>query len=244
MISTLKVLERIQRIDLEIRAIEDEEKRLCKTIEDLELELKGSREAIAAIEAETGALKAQIMEIDEKIRESQERSSKDEKRLNSVKNDRELTALTKEINGANKSKKQGEQDKTSLSAKLDEKGALFNARQDLLNGKEEELKKLSGDLEASRSGWKEAINAKLRSKDELKSGVAPEILKKYELIRSRRSGVGLALVKDEICQGCFTHIPPQVYIMLKRGTDEELQSCPHCHRLLHVEDDKAQLEAV
>lgn len=244
MISTLRVLERIQRIDLEIRAIEDEEKRLCKTIEDLELELKVSREAIAAIEAETGALKAQIKEIDEKIRESLERASKDEKRLNSVKNDRELTALTKEINGANKSKKQGEQDKTSLSAKLGEKEALFNARQELLSGREEELRKLSGDLEANRSGWKEAIDAKLKSKDELKSAVAPEILKKYELIRSRRSGVGLALVKDEICQGCFTHIPPQVYIMLKRGTDEELQSCPHCHRLLHVENDKGQLEAV
>lgn len=242
MISTLKALERIQRIDLEVRAVEDEEKRLRKTIEDLEAEIKGSMAAVAAIETETGALKAQIREIDEKIRESLERASKDEKRLNSVKNDRELTALTKEINGANKSKKQGEQEKTSLSAKLEEKEALFNARQEQLSGKEEELKRLLGELEANRSGWKEAIDAKLKSKDELKSGVAPDILRKYELIRSKRSGVGLAYVKDEICQGCFTHIPPQVYIMLKRGT-EELQSCPHCHRLLHVEE-QGQLEAV
>lgn len=242
MVSTLRVLERIQRIDLDIKAIEDEEKRLCKTIEDLASELKGSRDAIAAIEAEAGALKAQVNEIDEKIRESSERASKDEKKLNSVKNDRELTALTKEITGANKSKKQCEQEKASLSAKLDEKEALFSARQDALKGKEDELGRLSGELETNRSGWKETIEAKLKSKDELKTAVAPEILRKYELIRSRRGGVGLALVKDEICQGCFTHIPPQVYIMLKRGT-EELQSCPHCHRLLHVED-KSQLEAV
>ncbi|CAG1066382.1 hypothetical protein BAC1_01993 [uncultured bacterium] len=243
MISTLRVLERIQRIDLEIRAIEEEEKRRCKVIEELETELKGTRDAIAAVEAEAGALKTQIKEIDEKIRESSERASKDEKRLNSIKNDRELNALTKEINGANKSKKQCEQEKSSLAAKLDEKEALFNSRQDLLKSKEEELGRLSGELEANRGGWKEAIDGKLKSKDELTKAVAPEILRKYELIRSRRSGVGLALVKDEICQGCFTHIPPQVYIMLKRGTDEELQSCPHCHRLLHVED-KGQLEAV
>jgi predicted nucleic acid-binding Zn-ribbon protein len=243
LISTLRVLERIQRIDLEIRAIEEEEKRLCKTIEELETELKGTRDAIAALEAEAGALKTQIKEIDEKIRESSERASKDEKRLNSIKNDRELNALTKEINGANKSKKQGEQEKSSLAAKLDEKEALFNSRQDLLKSREEELGRLSGELESSRGGWKEAIDGKLKSKDELTRSVAPEILRKYELIRSRRSGIGLALVKDEICQGCFTHIPPQVYIMLKRGTDEELQSCPHCHRLLHVED-KGQLEAV
>lgn len=242
MISTLRVLERIQRLDLEIRAIEDEEKRLLKTMEELEAELKGARESIASIEADASSLQSQIKEIDEKIRESLERASKDEKRLNSVKNDRELTALTKEINGANKSKKQGEQEKGSLSAKLEEKQALLNSRQELLRGREEELKKLSGELESSKGSWTEAIEARLKSKDELKSSVPADILRKYELIRSRRSGVGLALVKDEICQGCFTHIPPQVYIMLKRGT-EEIQSCPHCHRLLHVED-KGQLEAV
>lgn len=242
MISTLRVLERIQRLDLEIRAIEDEEKRLLKTMEELEAELKGARESIASIEADASSLKSQIKEIDEKIRESLERASKDEKRLNSVKNDRELTALTKEINGANKSKKQGEQEKGALSAKLDEKQALLNSRQEFLRGREEELKKLSGELESSKGSWIEEINARLKSKDELKSSVPSDILRKYELIRSRRSGVGLALVKDEICQGCFTHIPPQVYIMLKRGT-EEIQSCPHCHRLLHVED-KGQLEAV
>jgi len=242
LVSTLRVLENIQRLDLEIRAIEDEEKRLLKTIEGLDTELKGARESIASIEADASALKSQIKEIDEKIRESLERASKDEKRLNSVKNDRELTALTREINGANKTKKQGEQEKSSLCARLEEKEALLNSRQELLRGREEELKRLSGELDANRGPWKEAIESRLRSKDELKGSVPAEIFRKYELIRSRRSGIGLALVKDEICQGCFTHIPPQVYIMLKRGT-EELQSCPHCHRLLHVED-KGQLEAV
>ena len=243
MISTLRALERIQRIDLEVKAIEDEEKRLVKTIQDLNSEIKVFAASIAAVEAEADALKSQIRELTEKITDSTERVSKDEKRLNSVKNDRELNALTKEISGANKSKKQGEQEKNALQAKCDEKQTLVSTRLEALKSREEELKRLSGELEASRGGWKESIEAKLRSKDEIKSAVAPEILRKYELIRSKRSGVGLALVKDEICQGCFTHIPPQVYIMLKRGTDEELQSCPHCHRLLHVEDN-GQLEAV
>ncbi|MCC6503451.1 MAG: hypothetical protein IT362_09985 [Deltaproteobacteria bacterium] len=243
MISTLRALERIQRIDLEIKAVEDEERRLVNTIQELSLEIKAGAVALAVVEADSEALKTQIKELGEKITESTERASKDEKRLNSVKNDRELNALTKEINGANKSKKLGEQEKNALQAKCDEKDALINAKLEALKTREEELKRLSAELEASRSGWKESIEAKLKSKDEIKSSVAPAILRKYELIRSKRNGVGLALVKDEICQGCFTHIPPQVYIMLKRGTDEELQSCPHCHRLLHVEEN-GQLEAV
>lgn len=242
MISTLKALERIQRIDLEIKAVEDEEKRLAKAMEELEAELKGARAAISAVEADAEGLKGQIKELEEKIRESSERASKDEKRLNSIKNDRELNALTKEINGANKTKKQGEQEKASLASKLEEKLSLISSRQDALNARQGELDRLSGEILANRDGWKEAIAGKLKSKDEIKASVASDIFRKYELIRSKRNGLGLALVKDEICQGCYTHIPPQVYIMLKRGT-EEIQSCPHCHRLLHVED-KGQLEAV
>lgn len=242
MVSTLRALERIQRIDLEVKAIEDEEKRLVRTIEELDSEIAAAAAVVAAAEAEAEALRSQIRELDEKIRESSERVSKDEKRLNSVKNDRELTAITKEISGATRSKKLGEQEKTSLQTRCGEKETLLAARQEALKSREEEKARTAAELASSRAGWKEAIDAFLKSKDEIKSSVAPAILKKYELIRSKRNGVGLVLVKDEICQGCFTHIPPQVYIMLKRGT-EEIQSCPHCHRLLHVEDD-GQLEAV
>ena len=39
----------------------------------------------------------------------------------------------------------------------------------------------------------------------------PSILKRYETIKSRRGGRGLAKVFNETCQECFIHIPPQVY---------------------------------
>jgi len=242
LINTLRVLEQIQRIDLEVKAIEDEEKQYVAEMDALGAELKAATEAIEAIEAQAEALRTQLKEIDEKIRESSERVAKDERRLNSVKNDRELNAITKEINGANKSKKQGEQDKSTLAAKISEKESALNLRKEAARAREEEFGRLSGGVEGKRSGWKEAVDAKLKSKDEIKNRLRPDIYKKYEMIRSRRGGLGLVTVKNEICQGCFTHIPPQVYIMLKRGT-EELQSCPHCHRLLYVET-PTELEAV
>ena len=62
----------------------------------------------------------------------------------------------------------------------------------------------------------------------------PDIFKKYETIRAKRGGIGLAKVQDETCQGCYIHIPPQVFIILKRGV-EELLTCPHCHRILYVD---------
>lgn len=242
MIETLKVLEEIQRIDLEIKAIEEQEKEFAAAIDALGAEIRKENAAIEALASEAAAFAAQIKEAEEKIRESGERVSKDEKRLNSVKNDRELAALTKEINGANKSKKQGEQEKNNLAAKLSEKEGALNLKKESAGQKQADFDRLSAELIEKKSGWKETVEAKLKSKEGIKAKVRPDILKKYEMIRSRRGGLGLVLVKDEICQGCFTHIPPQVYIMLKKGT-EEIQSCPHCHRLLYVETPR-ELEAI
>ena len=242
MIETLRVLEAIQRIDLEIKAIENQEKEFVGNLDELGVELRKENATIETLASEAAAIAAQIKEADERIRESGERVSKDEKRLNSVKNDRELNALTKEINGANKSKKQVEQEKNQLAAKLSEKEDALLAKKESAGKKQEDFDRLSAELIEKRNGWKEAAEAKLKSKDDIKTKVRPDILRKYEMIRSKRGGLGLAQVKDEICQGCFTHIPPQVYIMLKKGT-EELQSCPHCHRLLYAENPR-ELEAV
>jgi len=242
LIETLKVLEEIQRIDLEIKAIEEQEKEFVANLDQLGTELKEENAAIEALGAEAGGLAAQIKEAEERIRESGERVSKDEKRLNSVKNDRELNAITKEINGANKSRKQGEQEKNQLAARVSEKEGALNAKKESAAQKQADFDRLSAELVEKRNAWKEAAQSKLKSKDDIKSKIRPDILRKYEMIRSKRGGLGLAQVKNEICQGCFTHIPPQVYIMLKRGT-EELQSCPHCHRLLYAETPR-ELEAV
>lgn len=243
MIETLRVLEEIQRIDLEIKSLGDEEKEYLGRMDGLGAELDGAGKSVAALQEDLAGLKEQLKGIEDRIRESAERISKDEGRLNSVKNDRELNAITKEINGANKAKKQGEQEKAALLARVQEKEAALAAREEELKGLQEEFDRLSSELDVRRSGWRSAEEEKLKSRDEKKAPIRPDIMRKYEMIRSRRGGLGLVLVKEEICQGCFTHIPPQIFIMLKKGT-EELQSCPHCHRLLYAELPQAELEAV
>ncbi len=239
---SIKVLEQIQRIDLDVKAIEEEEKRYIKDIGSVTADIGAEKEAVSAAGLDAEELKGQIKALDEKIRESSEKVAKDEKRLNEIKNEREMNALTKEINAANKAKKQSEQEKNSLSSKLEDKRAALEAKGSKLNEKESELKRLTEELEAKKAGWKEEIDKKLASRDSVKKEIRPEVLKRYETVKAKRGGVGLVAVKSETCQGCFIHIPPQVYIQLKRGT-EELISCPHCHRILYAEG-QDHLEAV
>ncbi|MBI5237186.1 MAG: hypothetical protein HY887_02030 [Deltaproteobacteria bacterium] len=235
MLSPIQALEQIQKIDLEIIAVEEAERRYEREIEGIASEIKEAEAGISVLAAEAEGLRGLVQEVDNKIRENTEKVAKDEKRLNGIKNEKELNALTKEINTANKSKKQYEQEKAALSSKFNEKSELLKAREAGAGQKAAELERLKAELENKKGGWKDAVEKHLQSRESIKAKIRPDIFKKYEAIKSKRGGVGIALVKNETCQGCYIHIPPQVSILLKRGT-EELMYCPHCHRILYVEN--------
>ncbi|MBI5826296.1 MAG: hypothetical protein HZB22_00980 [Deltaproteobacteria bacterium] len=160
---------------------------------------------------------------------------KDEKRITSIKNTKELNAVTKEMNAANKSKRQNEQEKANYASKLEEKRSALGALEDAIKARRARLEELAAELESRRPVWKQSVDEKARLRDSIKAGLRPDVFRKYENIRAKRGGVGLALIKDETCQGCHINIPPQVYIELRKGS-EEIYTCPHCHRILYVEN--------
>jgi len=230
----MQYLEKIQKIDLEILAVEEEKKRCQAEIQSLSAQIESGKEDVAAVSAEIEGLRAQIREINERIEQSKSKVEKDEKRLNDIKNSKELNALTKEIAGAHKVKKQCEQETEAFNAQIDEKTKVLNEKQEAVDVKSAELERLTKELEDKTPAWQKAIEDSLASRETIKAWIRPDILKKYEMIRAKKNGQGIALVKDETCQGCFIHLPPQVSIILRRGTDE-LLSCPHCHRILYIQ---------
>lgn len=235
MSNTIRTLEEIQKIDLEVLAIEAEEMGLKQEMERVSAEAAADEDGARKIGAEVEELDVFLKNVDDRIRQNLEQISKDEKRITSIKNTKELNAVTKEISAANKSKRQNEQEKANYASKLEEKRAALGALDTALNARRARLEELAGELESRRPVWKQAVDEKARQRDGIKAGLRPEILRKYENIRAKRGGVGLALIQDETCQGCHINIPPQVYIELRKGS-EEIYTCPHCHRILYVEN--------
>ena len=54
----------------------------------------------------------------------------------------------------------------------------------------------------------------------------------------RLRGNAVVEVRDQLCLGCRTMLPPQNYVEVMRN--DEIRSCPHCNRILHYK----RLEAV
>ncbi|OGQ59631.1 MAG: hypothetical protein A3J24_05765 [Deltaproteobacteria bacterium RIFCSPLOWO2_02_FULL_53_8] len=236
MLETIRTLERIQKLDIEIAATETEEGNYQRDSEAASAEAASLATARDASVAEIDTINARIRELDEEIRKCGERVQKDEKRVGGIKNDKELNALNKEIISANKSRRQHEEEKNQLNAKLDGKKAALAVTEAALNEKNALIARLGAEVTEKRASW-EAVRARNGAlKETEKASLSPQVYKKYENIRAKRGGIGLARVANETCHACFMHIPPQVYIILKRGVDE-LMTCPHCHRILYVESE-------
>lgn len=231
----IRILERIQKVDIEIGAVEEEQSVYHRDIDRAFAEIKEIDEAIAALSSEIEGLKTSVRASEEQLRECGEKVSKNEKRIGEIKNDRELKALTKETNEAKKKSRLAEEELKHLQSRLSDKESEAAAKEAAKNEKNSLRERLTGELEEKKTGWAVSIAQMQSQREVLKADVRPDILRRYETIRAKRGGRAVVPVRDEACQGCFIHIPPQVYLQIKRG-DEELFTCPHCHRILFVEN--------
>ncbi len=238
---TIATLGQIQKIDLEIAAIEAEEVGYGKEAARVSAELKSVEEDAASLNAVIEGIKGQARDVEARLADIGGKAEKAEKKLGGVKSDRELSAATKEKTEAGKARKLAEQELGNLNAKLSENQTELDAKGKKAEDLRAELARITGELEGKRAGWGEILKEKHQAKETLKAAVRPDIFKKYEAIRLKRGGRGIVPVKNECCQGCFIHIPPQVYIQIKKGSDE-LIMCPHCYRILYFENETTPSE--
>ncbi len=229
------VLVKIQRLDLEIDALDvawkkkdDESAALKVEVSEVERNIEGLTEQSETLATEKG-------ELEEKIRVNKERISRDTERLNDIKNDKQLKAVNKELKSAESANRLHEMELSALTEKIDALVAESTEASETLNAKTENVESLTKELETLKVDNEVALKEKKTERATLSEDVPSALLKKYDTIRDRRAGVGLVPVVDEACQGCFIHIQPQLYILLRQGTDEII-NCPHCHRILYFDN--------
>ncbi len=230
----LKILKEIQQLDTEILSIEKEEEELRRKIDEATREIKRYATFVEKLEEDMEGLRAERREREERLQENRDRIDRDQQRLNEVKNDRQYKALLKEIENAEKAVRLLDMEMASLSDKITRKQEELTRKKESVDEKTRGVESLKEELAQKEARWREEIEAIKTKRQALVEGLNPVVVRRYELIRQRRGGVGITGVKNETCLGCFIQIPPQVYNQLRKGS-EELITCPHCHRILYFD---------
>ncbi len=228
-----KIIE-LQKIDLEVERLLAEKKKLPLRLQELEIEFQSISDAASRRMKEFEEKQKEKREKDRQLQTGLEMLKRARERLFDVKTNKEYQSLLKEIETSEAKNSSLEDEIINLLDSLDglEKETKV---------KEQEFATLRDDYEQEKRSVTEAIesldrklDASVRKAEELKRGIPPDLIKKYEKIKVLGHGIAVVPVWKEVCYGCHMAIPPQLYNEVQ--TSDEIMTCPNCNRIIYWED--------
>lgn len=241
----LRALYELQSIDSKIDKLQVLKGELPLEVEDLEDEIVASNNRIEKVKVEIVELEQDLTGHDVSIKNSHALIERYEKQLESVKNNREFDALTKEV-GMQKleiqlSEKKARIATEKLEAKktlLEEMATKVSNTAEILESKKSELSDITKETDIEEE--------KLSKKSEkAKKKVDDFLLTAYERIRTTyRNGLAVVSADRDSCGGCHISIPPQLQIDIEN--ELKIIPCENCGRIFvpnYEERKQAEKEA-
>lgn len=231
----LKVLVGLQEIDSSLLVLAEQIDSLPDQLEQYKAPLKEATDLLQKVKTELEVLTKKKKDKDLQLDEFQDKIDKLKSRSAEVKTNKEYEANLKEIETFEKNRYKIEDEVLALmeaieafantlkeeEAKGKEAEKVFKHEEEKIEG---ERKKLFSELEAIKAKRAEYIE-KLDTKT----------YDRYMRLLKKLGGLAVVEVKNEVCLGCNTNIPPQLFSNIVKG--EDVCTCFFCNRLMYYKDD-------
>ncbi len=228
----LQLLRDLQELDTDKKVVENQQLAGHNEQQTLRAELDRLQGMVDSLAEEISVIEGEKKELVNALALEQENIERSEGRLPQIKTQKEYVAVLKEVDTAKKLAKE-------IQAQIDAKDEALSS---LVADKAEKDEELATSTEQSEARCAEideslvSVNEKLGEMDEQRKGLLGELptklRKRYELLMNRRGGVAVVEARNGACLGCHMHLPPQLFNSLFVVND--IQTCPHCNRLLFV----------
>lgn len=199
--------------------------------------LSGEKGDLTRIEKELQDLKeeSKVLHVDRKKLEldvdvAVERRRKYEVQLMGVKTNQEYKSLEKEIYSLKVDTQKIENEILRLMEEIEEEEVAIKEKEVCYQESVEKIKVREREVQDKLKKCEEDLNEVHREREQLVAGVDLTLLKRYEKIIARVKGKAIVPIIDRNCKGCFTLLPPQVVINVRRGNG--LTTCDNCGRIL------------
>jgi predicted nucleic acid-binding Zn-ribbon protein len=234
----IRQLTELQIIDLEIAKLETEINSEMEALAKRQKTFNEHQSTIEELQAKIAAADGQRREIEAELADELSRIKERQSKMMQVQTNREYQSLLKEIEDAKKNIKEKEEEIVRLmesseaNAKImAEQAGQTEDEEKALAEESKKIKKHAGEIE----GKKAKIVVKRDSKAKK---INASVLRKYDMLRTRRNGKAVVGVANGICQGCFMSIPPQHFNDILRG--DRMLNCPTCQRILFYSPENEQ----
>ena len=170
----------------------------------------------------------ELADLEEKINEEQQK-------IEAATDHRELAALTQDLEGLARRRSALEDESLEL---LEKQQNLENLRTDITD----KIAALKAREESEIADYRceaAALTDELKEQDARRAQIAEtlpaELLARYDRLAEEKDGLAVARYRGGRCLVCSL-APPTAKRALIEASDQ-IENCPHCHRLLVVEDD-------
>ena len=227
----LKALHQLQVIDTQVDKIRIIRGELPLEIEDLADLIAGLNTRLEKFDTELVAITDDIAANKNTIALATEAIEKYDKQLKNIKNNREFTSLTKEVEYQNLEIQIAEKKKIQNDADVLHKTVIINACKEQIAERDEELKIKQAELDEIIKETEKEEKALIADSAKAEKVIDDRLLGAYKRIRSKvANGMAVVSVDRNACGGCFSEIPPQRQLDIQMH--KKVIACEHCGRIM------------
>lgn len=229
----LRLVFELSRLDFKVEEGQSSLTKIETQRAERETQVQGQRQALETKSSEIAELEKGKREKEREVETAEARLQEFQKKLSQIKTNREYQAALKEISETKKSNKGLEDGILEFMMKIE---ALKKDQGSL----EEQIQKFDETFEGERMEWDEEEKTVRETMGEIESkrqSIISQLDGKvaglyHRIKKSRRDAV--TYVEGGTCQGCYMHVPPQLYIEIQKS--KAVHTCPSCHRILFLRE--------
>ena len=197
-------------------------------------ELEDKKKILSIAKEEIDTLQKNRKAIESEVQGENDHMAKAKTKLPAVKTNKEYTAILSGVD-AIKKKVEGLEDKElEIMEVLEDKQKGLPAIEKKCKEEDSHFQEYKTKKADELDRVTKEMNPLLAKRETVKSQIDTVIFQRYEKVAKSRGGKAVVSLQENICQGCFQQILPQMVINVKVG--ESIHQCSSCLCFLYWEE--------
>ena len=234
MIESIEILKRIQSLKSKIDGLEASQKRRKQDVQKKKDQIEKKKALSEITHEEKFSVQKEIDKKELDLKTNEGVIAKYNIQLNSIKTNKEYTALCSEIGVKKADMSILEDELLETMSKLEEVNQEYSKTTEELRNEEESLKELTKSVEADIKEADAEIEKIKNDQKKYLDSLDEHTLSQYNRLSNIKDGKAIVAVVGNVCGGCFMNITTQTLNSLMSG--KELVFCRSCSRILYIDE--------
>jgi predicted nucleic acid-binding Zn-ribbon protein len=230
----LQQLVDLQKVDDEISECRKILADIPRQLDSGRAELEEKKNILKVVMDEIETLQKERKSLEQEVQSENDHMAKAKIKLPAVKTNKEYTAILTEVDAIKEKVSKIEDKELEIMEVLEIKTKEVPVVEKKCKEEDEHFNTYRQQKEAEEKRFKQELEDLETKRKNLSDLVDVVILKRYQKIFNSREGRAVAGLRENICQGCFHRVLPQMVIEVKVG--EKIHQCEGCMRFLFWEE--------